>query len=323
MSALNIGKLLNGIMNGLVRFENAASVLNDTPSSPPSPVSWDEAENRKYEYGVSKGILFLMNDYGTYSRGKPWNGLTNVTDKPDGAELTKFYADGIYYAGVSSAEQYRGSIEAFTYPDAFSECDGSLQSMPGMYVGQQKRRRFGLCWRSEIGNANTRRFGYKIHIAYGLTAHPTEKPHDSVNDSPDANLFSWDVEGNSVSINGYKPAAKLEFDSTRLSPARMAALEDLLYGSEEPVLMKPDDLLNILEIAYGSDTIGCQQITGEIDYVKDGVLYRGANAPTILINDESELDDLASVCNPGSFAFNQDMSHMWQLDANETWVRMI
>lgn len=323
MSTINISQLLNGILDGTVRLEDVTAILSGSPPPPPAPISWDEAENRQFEYGVSKGILFLMNDDGTYAGGKPWNGLTNITDEPEGADLNKFYADGIFYAGVRGSEQYRASIEAYTYPEEFAQCDGSEQPIPGMYVSQQKRRRFGLCWRTEIGNANTETFGYKIHIAYGLSASPSEKPHDTVNDSLEVNPFTWNIEGNAVAVNGYKPTVKLEFDSTKLSPARMRALEDLLYGSAEPILVSPDDLLNILEIAYGPDVIGRQQITGEIDYVKDGVLYRGANAPTILLGDESELDDLAPICNPGSFAMNQDMSRMWQLDANETWVRMI
>lgn len=323
MSTINISQLLNGILDGTVRLEDVTAILSGSPPPPPAPISWDEAENRQFEYGVSKGILFLMNDDGTYAGGRPWNGLTNITDEPEGADLAKFYADGIFYAGVRGSEQYRASIEAYTYPDEFAQCDGSEQPIPGMYVSQQKRRRFGLCWRTEIGNANTETLGYKIHIAYGLSASPSEKPHDTVNDSLEINPFTWNIEGNAVAVNGYKPTVKLEFDSTKLSPARMRALEDLLYGSAEPILVNPDDLLNILEIAYGPDVIGRQQITGEIDYVKDGVLYRGANAPTILVSDESELDDLAPICNPGSFAFNQDMSRMWQLDANETWVRMI
>ena len=150
----------------------------------------------------------------------------------------------------------------------------------------------------------------------------TIQPKDTVNDSPEAQSFSWSADGTPVSILGYKPTAKLEFDSTRLSKARMEVVEDLLYGGASFGLPNPNDLLNMLEYAFGEKIIGRQQITGEIDYIKDGVLYRGANAPTILVGDESELDDLALICNPGSFAINQDMSRMWQLDTNETWVEL-
>ena len=293
------------------------------PVETPKPMTWDEAENRVYEYGISNGVLYLMNEDGTYTGGLSWNGLTNVTDEPDGAKLNKLFADGVFYAGIRGSEDYHASVEAYTYPDEFSQCDGSVQLTPGMSAGQQSRRKFGMSWRTEIGNANTRHLGYKIHVAYGLTASPTEKSHETVNDSPEASPFSWSVDGSPVPINGHKPTMKLEFDSTKMSKARMKLLEDLLYSGSGSQLPLPNDLLNLLEYAYDSDTIGRQQITGEIDYVKDGVLYRGANAPTILINDESELDDLALICNPGSFAFNQDMSRMWQLDVNETWVRMI
>ena len=126
---------------------------------------WDEAENRKYEYGVSQGVLFPMKDDGAYDAGKAWNGLTNITDQPEGADINKMYADGIYYAGIRGAEEYHASIEAYTYPDEFAECDGSAEPIPGMYIGQQTRKKFGLSWRTEIGNANTDKLGYKIHVA--------------------------------------------------------------------------------------------------------------------------------------------------------------
>lgn len=215
-----------------------------------NPITWDEAANRIYEYGVSKGVLFVMNDEGTYAEGKPWNGLINVTDSPEGADLNKFWADGIQYAGIRGAEQYKSSVEAFTYPEAFAECDGSAQPIPGMFVGQQDRKRFGMSWRTEIGNANTETLGYKIHVAYGLSASPTEKAHDTVNDNPDAQTFSWDAEGTPVPMTGYKPTAKLEFDSTKLGTKKMKALEDLLYGTETKAssLPTPDEILAALKL---------------------------------------------------------------------------
>ena len=187
-------------------------------------LTWDEAENRKYEYGVSQGVLFPMKDDGTYDEGKPWN---------------------------RGAEEYHNSIEAYTYPDEFAECDGSAQPIPGMYLGQQVRKKFGLSWRTEIGNANTDKLGYKIHVAYGLSASPTEKSHDTVNDSPEANPLSWDVEGTPVPTTGYKSTAKLEFDSTKLNAAQMKALEDLLYGSVAAAskLPSPDEILTALQAA--------------------------------------------------------------------------
>lgn len=212
-------------------------------------ITWDEAENRKYEYGVSQGVLYPMGDDGEYTAGEAWNGLTNVTDKPEGADINKMYADGIYYAGIRGAEEYHASIEAYTYPDSFAACDGSATVLKGMYIGQQPRKKFGLSWRSEIGNANTDTLGYKIHIAYGLSASPTEKSYDTVNDSPEANPFSWDAEGTPVPVTGYKSTAKLEFDSTKMTDAQMKALEDLLYGSDSAVatLPTPDEIIAALE----------------------------------------------------------------------------
>lgn len=216
----------------------------------PNPITWDEAANRIYEYGVSKGVLFVMDAEGVYAEGKPWNGLINVTDSPEGADMNNFWADGMKYAGIRGAEDYKASVEAYTYPEEFAECDGSAQPIPGMYVGQQDRKKFGMSWRTEIGNANTETLGYKIHIAYGLSASPTEKAHDTVNDSPDAQTFSWDAEGTPVPMTGYKPTAKLEFDSTKLGAKKMKALEDLLYGTSEKAssLPTPDEILAALKL---------------------------------------------------------------------------
>jgi hypothetical protein len=203
-------------------------------------LTWDEAENRKYEYGVSNGVLYPMQDDGSYAQGVAWNGLTNITDKPEGADINKMYADGILYAGIRGVEEYHASIEAYMYPDEFAQCDGSAQPITGMYMGQQPRKKFGLCWRTEIGNANTETLGYKIHVAYGLTASPTEKAHDTVNESPEAGTLSWDCEGTPVPVTGYKATAKLEFDSTKLGDNKMTALKALLYGSTTANASLPD-----------------------------------------------------------------------------------
>ena len=218
---------------------------------PTAALTWDEAANRKFEYGVSKVVLFPMGDEGAYEAGVPWNGMINITDNPDGAEVTKLWADNMEYATMQSAEQYHCSAEAYTYPDEYAACDGSAQPVVGMYLGQQKRKKFGLCWRTEIGNANNDALGYKIHVAYGLSATPTEKAHDTVNDSPDAQTFNWDMDGTPVPVTGYKPTAKIEFDSTKLSTAKMTALENLLYGSNSAAsqLPLPDAIITALQAA--------------------------------------------------------------------------
>ena len=212
-------------------------------------ITWDEAQNRVYEYGVSKGVHYMLDDKGAYSKAAPWNGLINVTDSPEGADNTKLWADGIEYAAMRAAEEYGASVEAYTYPDQFAECDGSVQPIPGMYVTQQPRKTFGMCWRTEIGNADNHEAGYKLHLAYGLTASPTEKSHDTVNDSPDAETLSWDMEGVPVPFTGHKPTAKIEIDSTKIGTEKMAALEAVLYGGgdSDARLPLPDELLSILK----------------------------------------------------------------------------
>lgn len=214
-----------------------------------APLTWDAAADRKFEYGVSKGVIYLLKDDGTYDDGVAWNGLTNVTDSPSGADNTKFFADNIEYAALRAVEEYGASIEAYTYPDEFAACDGSVALIPGMNAGQQTRRKFGLCWRTEIGNALTDTLGYKIHVAYGLTVSPSETNHDTVNDSPDISQMSWDAEGSPVPVTGYKPTCKLEFDSTKLGAAKMTALEAILYGSAtaNASLPMPDDILDSLQ----------------------------------------------------------------------------
>lgn len=193
-------------------------------------LTWDAPEDRKFEYGVSQGVFYGMDANGAYTDAEAWNGLTKVSDNPSGAESNKLWADGIEYADLPSKEQYSASIEAFMYPPKFAVCDGSAQPMPGMFVGQQTRKKFGLSWRTEIGNANNSELGYKIHVAYGLRVTPSEQSHDTVNENPDASSFSWDASGTPVPVTGYKPTCKLTFDSTVLGPAKMAVLEDMLYG---------------------------------------------------------------------------------------------
>lgn len=214
------------------------------------PITWSAPEDRAFEYGVSKGVHYMKNDTnGVYDKAEAWNGLINVTDSPTGADNTKLWADGIEYASLRASEQYGASIEAYMYPDQFAECDGSQQPVPGVYVTQQTRKPFGLCWRTEIGTAANSEAGYKLHLAYGLTVAPSEQSHDTVNESPDAATMSWDAEGTPVPITGLKPSAKIVIDSRKFTPAKMKSLEDILYGTTSTAakLPLPDEVFALLK----------------------------------------------------------------------------
>lgn len=203
-------------------------------------ITWDEIENRQYELGVSKGVIYRPDASGAYNNAEAWNGLINVTENPSGADTTKLWADNIEYAALRAAESYGGSIEAYTYPDLFAECDGQKEITKGVWIGQQNREVFGLCYRSEIGSAaKGQDAGYKLHLVYGLTASPSEKSHDTINESPDAATMSWDVEATPVSVSGFKPTASLTISSLDFDEAKMQALEKVLYGSDSAAAKLP------------------------------------------------------------------------------------
>jgi hypothetical protein len=214
---------------------------------------WDKAGERFYETGVSKGVLFVMSDDpltpGVYGNGVVWNGLINVTHSPTGAEATPFYADNKKYLNLMSNEELEASIEAFTYPDAWAECDGSASPTAGVKVGQQKRKQFALCYQTKIGNDLNPDLGYKIHIIYGCLAGPSEKSHDTVNDTPEAMTFSWDITTTPVELEGYQPVSSLEIDSTKVPESRLAELETILYGTEllAARLPLPAEVITIIE----------------------------------------------------------------------------
>lgn len=212
-------------------------------------ISWDEIENRLYEMGVSKGVIYRPDASGAYNRAEAWNGLINVTENPSGADTTKLWADNIEYAALRAAETYGGSIEAYMYPDLFAECDGQKEIAKGVWIGQQNREVFGLCYRSEIGSAaKGQDAGYKLHLVYGLTASPSEKSHDTINDSPDAATMSWDVEATPVTVTGFKPTACLTISSLDFETTKMEALEKVLYGSEtaSAKLPMPDEVKTLM-----------------------------------------------------------------------------
>lgn len=212
---------------------------------------WDETGKRLYETGVSQGVLYPQSG-GTYPNGVAWNGLTAVTESPSGAEATPLYADNIKYLNLFSAEEFGATIEAYTYPDEFMACDGSAQIAKGAYIGQQNRKQFGMCYKTLLGNdVNANDHGYKLHIIYGAMASPSEKAYATVNDSPEAITFSWEVTTTPVNVTGYEPTASIVIDSTKCDPTKLADLEEILYGSaeEEPRLPLPNEIVTVLGAA--------------------------------------------------------------------------
>ena len=214
---------------------------------------WDKSGERLYETGVKQGVLYVQDTVGTYPKGVAWNGLTAVTETPSGAEATALYADDIKYVNLVSAEELGGTIEAYMYPDEFAECDGSVALTPGMYIGQQDRKTFGLCYRTTLGNdTDSNNHGYKLHIIYGALAAPSEKAYATINDSPEAITFSWEFKTTPVNVTGHKPTASIVIDSTKVDAEKLAALEKILYGDDTgdgPRLPLPDEVLSTLKTA--------------------------------------------------------------------------
>lgn len=213
-----------------------------------SKLVWDNTGERFYETGVKMGVLYVQSA-GTYPKGVVWNGLTAVTESPSGAEATPLYADDIKYLNLMSTEEFGATVEAYTYPDEFAECDGSAALAPGVYIGQQARKAFGMCYRTVLGNdVDNNDYGYKLHLIYGALAAPSEKAYATVNDSPEAITFSWELTTTPVNVTGHKPTASITIDSTKVDAEKLAALEAILYGSdeEEARLPLPDEIASIL-----------------------------------------------------------------------------
>ena len=209
---------------------------------------WDKTGERFYETGVRQGVLYPMVD-GAYPKGVAWNGLTAVTESPSGAESTALYADDIKYLNLRSTEEFGATIEAYTYPKEFEECDGSAELAAGVTIGQQPRKSFGLSYRTALGNdVENENHGYKLHLIYGATASPSEKAYATTSDSPEAITFSWEVTTVPVNVEGFKPTALLTIDSTKVDPAKLAALEDILYGKAEAEarLPLPDEIATLM-----------------------------------------------------------------------------
>ena len=216
---------------------------------------WDKTGERTYETGVKQGVLYPIQNGGLYTKGVAWNGLTAVTESPSGAEASPQYADDIKYLNLVSAEEFGATIEAFTYPDEFTVCDGSVEIEPGVIVGQQNRKLFGLSYRTALGNdVDGTDHGYKLHLIYGALAAPSEKAYATINDSPEAITFSWEVTTTPVSVSNLKPTASLIIDSTKVDTAKLTVLENILYGTDsvEPRLPFPDEVAAIFKEAAPS-----------------------------------------------------------------------
>ena len=203
-------------------------------------IVWDQSGQRLYETGVKMGVLYVQDASGAYPKGVAWNGLTAVNETPSGAEATPLYADDIKYLELRSAEEFGATIEAYTYPDEFEQCDGSAELAEGVVIGQQARKAFGLCYRTIVGNdVQGNDFGYKLHLIYGATAAPSEKAYATVNDSPEAVTFSWEVTCTPVEVEGFKPTATVVIDSRKVDAEKLAALEAKLYGTESEEAQLP------------------------------------------------------------------------------------
>lgn len=221
-----------------------------------SKLVWDNTSERLYETGISNGVLYPMNAAGNYTTGVAWNGLTAVTESPSGAESNPLYADNIKYLDLRSAEDFGATVEAYTYPDEFAVCDGSASVATGVTIGQQARMPFGLCYKTIVGNdTQYEDYGYKLHLVYNATAAPSEKNYQTVNDSPEAITFSWELTTTPVNVTGFKPTAHLEIDSTKADATKLAALEDLLYGTNatggsgegtSPTFPLPDTVISMM-----------------------------------------------------------------------------
>lgn len=212
-------------------------------------LTWDNIGERLFETGVKQGVLYPIQSDGKYTKGVAWNGLTAVTESPSGAEATPLYADDIKYLNLLSNEEFGATIEAYTYPDEFAECDGSAELATGVMIGQQKRKVFGLCYRTTIGNdVDGNDHGYKLHLIYGCLAAPSEKAYSTINDSPEAITFSWEVTTTPVNVEGFKPTSQITIDSTKADPTKLTALEAVLYGSAETEakLPLPDEVATLM-----------------------------------------------------------------------------
>lgn len=206
-----------------------------------SKIVWDQTSERTYETGVDHGVVYPAAANGTYPKGVAWNGLSSVSESPSGAEPTDIYADNIKYISIRSAEDFGATVEAYTYPDEFAVLDGSAEIAKGVRIGQQERKTFGMSYRSRIGNdIDGNDHGYKLHLIYGASVSPSEKQYQTINDSPEAITFSWEMTTTPINVTGYKPTSQMTIDSTKVAADKLAALEEILYG-KDPTTEGGDD----------------------------------------------------------------------------------
>lgn len=225
-----------------------------------APLVWDETGKKLFETGVSNVALYPQDTTGVYGAGVAWNGVTNISESPSGAEATTLWANNGKYLNLYSVEEYASSIEAYTYPDEFAECDGSAEIAKGVSIGQQTRKSFGLAYKTLVGSdTDGNDHGYKLHLVYGCKAAPSERSHATVNDSPEALSFSWEISTTPVSVTGHKPTASVEIDSTKVDPAKLAAFEKILFGSDTAAarLPLPDEVASLFAAASSEG-----QVTG-------------------------------------------------------------
>lgn len=283
---------------------------------------WDQSGERLYETGVDKGVLYIPTD-GIYDIGFAWNGLTTVTESPSGADPTPLYADNIKYLNLISREEFGGTIEAYTYPDEFGQCDGTASPQPGILVGQQTRRNFGLSYRTKIGNDEVADdFGYKLHLIYSATATPSEKAYATINDSPQAIAFSWQFSTTPVFVTGFKPTAIITIDSTKVDATMLTTLENALYGTggTEPRLPLPDEVVTMFagsstEVTTVSPTFVAATGVITIPTVV-GVRYRRADTHAVVTGTTTIAvagDSLVITAEPttGAYAFSPTSDDDW------------
>jgi hypothetical protein len=211
---------------------------------------WDEVGQRFFETGVKNGVLYVQDNDGSYKNGVVWNGLTAVTESPSGAEETPLYADDVKYLTLRSAEEFGATVEAYTYPEEFEQCDGSASIADGVTIGQQARRAFGLCYRTSVGNdIQGQNFSYKLHLIYGCTVAPSEKSYSTINDNPEAITFSWELSTVPVPVDGFSPTASLVIDASKVDEGKMQQLENALFGDaeNEATLLLPNQIMELMK----------------------------------------------------------------------------